>query len=390
MTCVLAIIIPKRAVHRRGDVDRFLDAQRCVNRAGGPDQTAQNRRATNMTKPEESIDLPPMRRSLADEVRGRIALMTAMAGEADHKAVNDLVTKAKGAPFSTEICTLSGAMCGLLFMNHNAHNRPWNPGWSLELERRMKTGLWQKNSMSGGFYDDGLVEDLQHRLAAAALANYTLELAIVFGISKSAIATVDNGKTRSGADAAGLNGIENTTRKQQIVKAVAAYLVRTGDYSAALRSPAEVSSAIETDNDMLDQAIEVGERSRAGNSKPVLKSVVADMVVYLLLKSGWPLQRIREKLTQFQTGISMVSNDEPFYVAATYIEARRKRPTRPLSLVKEIAIAIFALVEDQRGVKAIQPKHVKAAIDGKTMPNPAYPDPDLDDAVDEAADEAAE
>jgi len=318
----------------------------------------------------------PIKRSIADEVRGKVALATAQATEADHKAVTELIKKATDAAFSVEIHKLTPGMCGLLFLNWNQHNRSWNPQWSLELERRMRNGMWKRNSMSGGFYNDGKIEDLQHRLAAAALAGYTLELPIVFGIAKDAVDTIDGGKKRSGADHAGLDGIENTARKQQIVKAAAAYLLRAGDASAALKSEAEVKNSIESNNKLLEQAIQIGEQSKAGITNPVLKTSTADMVTYLLLKSGWPLQRIRQKLALFQTGVSTVGENDPFFVASNFIDARRKKSSRgeKLNTTKEIAVVVFAMVEAEKGIKSIQAKHVKAAVDGKLVPSPAYPE----------------
>jgi hypothetical protein len=324
----------------------------------------------------ENEKVVPIKRSLADEVRGEIAIAASKATEKDHKAVNDLIRRATNSAFSVELITLTPAMCALLFLNHNSHNRPWSPGWSLELARRMKTGQWKRNSMSTGFYNDGTVEDMQHRLAAAALADTTLTVPCAFGIEKDAVDTIDGGKRRSGADHAGLDGITDPGRKQAIVKAAANYLVRAGDAAAALKSEAEVKRAIETNDQMLAQAIELGEQSRHGIAGGgTLKQSSADALAYVLLKSGWPVQNIRDKLGMFQTGISTVSEDEPFYVAAKLIEARKKKAARgeKLTLAKEIGIAVFAMVETQKGVKAIQLRIVKAAVDGKTVPDPRFP-----------------
>ena len=325
---------------------------------------------------DNSEKVVAIKRTLADEVRGNVAIATSKATEKDHKAVAELVRRATGASYSVEMVTLTPGMCGLLFLNHNSHNRPWNPGWTLELARRMKGNQWKQNSMAIGFYADGTVEDMQHRCGAASLSDTTWTVPCVFGVDKDAVDTIDGGKRRSGADHAGLDGITDPGRKQAIVKASANYFVKSGDGTAALKSEAEVKAAIEANDQILTQAIEIGEQSRAGIAGGgVLKQGSADAVVYVLLKSGWPVQSIREKLALFQTGVSTIGESEPFFVAANLIEARKKKAVRgeKLTLLKEIGIAIFAMVQTEKGVKSIQAKHVKAAVDGKTAPDPQFP-----------------
>jgi hypothetical protein len=239
----------------------------------------------------------------------------------------------------------------------------------------MKTGQWKQNSMGIGFYVDGTIEDMQHRLGASALAGMTWTVSCTYGVAKDAVDTIDGGKRRSGADHAGLDGITDPGRKQAIVKAAATYFVRAGDLSAALKSELEVKNSIEANDQLLAQAIDIGEQSEVGNSHPALKQSSANIVAYVLLKSGWPAQSIREKLTLFQTGLSTVGESDPFFVASSLIEARKKRAARgeKLTVVKEIAIAIFAMVETEKGIKSILPKHVRAAVDGKSAPDPRFP-----------------
>ena len=156
-------------------------------------------------------------------------------------------------------------------------------------------------------------------------------------------------------------------------------MIKAGDSGAALKSETEVKSAIEANDDLLTQALGIGERSLVGKSIAVLTVQTASMVAYLMLKWGWQAQRIHEKLALFQTGTSMVSNDEPFYVASTYIGAKRKRAARgeKLTTTSELAVVIYAMVEAERGVKAIQAKHIKAAAEGRARaPCATYPDLD--------------
>ena len=246
----------------------------------------------------------------------------------------------------------------------------------------MVSGQWRKNNATVGFYVDGQIEDGQHRLSGAAIAGHTLETAMVFGIERDAIVTVDDLAARHGSDHAKLNGIADASAKQSIVRMVAAYLTKTGNKDAALRSESEVHDAIRVNNDVLNSAIDIGNSSLKNIVDPVLKATPAHALSYLMLRVGWPELRIREKLALFQSGVSMDGEKTPYFVAAEVIKAARSKAQgrERLSTVKELGVAIFAMVSAERGVRATQPSAFKSAVK-KTLPDPHYPD----DAMKEAA-----
>jgi hypothetical protein len=94
---------------------------------------------------------------------------------------------------------------------------------------------WRYNNASIGFYVDGWLEDGQHRLSAAALAGYTLETTVTFGIETNAIITVDDGAGRHASDVAKLDNIKGGKTKQAIVSTAARYLLKTSAPNAKLR-----------------------------------------------------------------------------------------------------------------------------------------------------------
>ena len=317
----------------------------------------------------------PLKKSLADEVRAQVTEVAAKASEKDRDAVAKLIKRAQGAAYGADTVELTAGMCALLFLFHNSHNRPWSAGWSLELSRRMKAGAWKLNSMSAGFYKDGLLEDGQHRLAAGAISGVTWTVIVVFGVDHGSVDTIDGGRRRSGADHAMLDGITDPSKKQAIVKTAANYFVRSGDASFALRSEAEVKAAIESNDALLVQAIEIAANSRQNVGTPQLKESVASAIAYVMMKGSWPTQVIREKLAYFQqSGGSTEGENDPFFVAVQLLDAGRKRAARgeKLTMAKEMGIVIFALIEAQKGTKAVQKKRFEAAVK-KSVPDPRYP-----------------
>lgn len=317
----------------------------------------------------------PIKTSAADLLRARITEIAASASETDRNAVTKLVKRAENAEYSSDVITLTAGMCALLFLFHNSHNRPWSASWSEELARRMKAGNWKKNSMSAGFYKDGLLEDGQHRLAAAAISGTAWIVVLVFGVEQGSVDTIDGGRRRSGADHALLDGIADPTKKQAIIKAAASYFVRSGNAEAALKSEAEVKNAIEFNDGLLVQAIEIGVQSRERIPDPQLKESTASAIAYIMMKSEWPIQIIREKLAYFQQcGGSQLGENDPFFVTVKLLEDGRRRAAKgeKLTTNKEMAYVLLAFIEAAKGTKAVQKKRFVDAVK-KSLPDPRYP-----------------
>jgi hypothetical protein len=332
--------------------------------------------------PETPDAKPP---TPAEQARAEVNVVAEGATTEEKRQCTELVERAKAGKFDAGIVSLTPAICAILFLRHNPHNRDWRVDGAKgcrEYARRMLGGQWRKNNATIGFYIDGQIEDGQHRLSGAAIAGHTLETAVVFGIERDAIVTVDDLAARHGSDHAKLNGIADASAKQAIVRMVAAYLIKTGNKEAALRSESEVHDAIRANNDALNSAIDIGNGSLKNIVDPVLKAAPAQALSYLMLQVGWPEQRIREKLALFQTGVSMDGEKTPYFVAPEVIKAARSRMQRAdrLSTVKELGIAVFAMVSAERGVRALQPSAMRGAVK-KTLPDPKYPD----DAIKEAA-----
>jgi hypothetical protein len=332
---------------------------------------------TNLKTTTGSVPFPKNLISIADEVRNQIIAVCTKASADDKKRISEIIAQAKRGEFMATVAVITPPMAAILFLEYNPHNRDWRPDGPRscrEYSRRMTAGQWKKNNATVGFYCDGQIEDGQHRLSAAALAGYTLEVTIVFGIQRDAIVTVDDGLARHGSDHAKLNGILNASVKQTIIKTAAAYLVKAGDKDAALKSEAEIFEAIKMRDALLDEAIEIGKASGQNIVEPVLKDAAAATLTYLMLTNAWPAQRIREKLALFQTGVDNDGEKTPFFVAAEVIKTARKKSEAKdrLSGVKELGVAVYAMTAAERGVRALSSGTLRGAIK-KELPNPAFP-----------------
>lgn len=319
-------------------------------------------------------DVATPKPTISEQLRTSVITVAGAVSDADRRALADLVEEARRGAYAATVKTITPGMGAMLFLNHNPHNRDWSPLWSQELQRRMTTGQWRKNNASIGFYADGVLADGQNRCVASALANFTMNVPVVFGIDRDAITTIDNGKLRHASDAVKLEGISHPKRKEALVKTVAAYMVKTGDRSSQLRSETEIARQIERDNVMLEDAIEIGMASANNIATPQLKEAIACGTAYLMLKGNWPTSRIREKLAAFQTGVSQDGENEPFFVAATVLGKARDARTKKdrLTPVRELGVVMYAMTVSEKGITAVQRQKFKDAIKNE-LPSPAYP-----------------
>lgn len=309
-------------------------------------------------------------------VRGRLTEVAKEATDAEKQLVAGIQQKAKKGERAAEMLTLTPAVCALLFLNENGHNRDFKPNIAEEYARRARSGAWLSNNASIGFYADGEVADGQHRLAMSALSGFVLkDYLVVYGMQRGAIGTVDCGFARDGASHAKLDGIQEASVKQSIVKAHAAYMDRVNGHNFKLRSPAEVRDAIERNDSTLDVCIRLGEESTRNRLKPVFDKKEAAQLAYLLIAGKWPEDRVREKLALFQAGQSQDGENSPYFVAGTLINLSKddaKKRDR-LTGVKQLGVAIYAMVETEKGIKATTKNKIKDHVNAKLMPNPQYP-----------------
>jgi hypothetical protein len=269
-------------------------------------------------------------------------------------------------------------MSALIFIHANPHNRKWQVGKTNEYARRMSVGQWcNEHNQLPGFYDTGELEDAQHRFAACALIGYTWKTLTVFGIKRAAISTVDAGLKRSGADHAGLDGIENGKLKETILRTAASYLVRRGDKAAAIRSEAEMSKAIKAKDSQLSLAIDIARGSETNLVNPLLKTPVTATTAFLMVEHGWAEMRVREKLALFNSGQSDQSDKDPFFVAGEMITKSHERGDKrdKLNSVNEVGLILIVMgMTEHSHAKAIQKSSLRATLK-KGLPDPTYTPP---------------
>ena len=108
---------------------------------------------------------------------------------------------------TTSIETITPAIAAGL-LSRNDHNRPVRRNVVAKYARDMATGSFR--SLSGQsitIADDGTLVDGQHRLMAIVAAEESFEFVVVRGVDRAAFDVVDQGVSRSAADAIALHGV---------------------------------------------------------------------------------------------------------------------------------------------------------------------------------------
>jgi hypothetical protein len=314
--------------------------------------------------------------SQLEELRTEIAAVAATATPEDHRIVAEIITTAKHGERKVVPYTLTAPVMAILHSRHNPHNRDVNVMWVRELARRMQAGQWRWNNELPGFYGSGELGDSGHRLAAGAIARFRWETAIVFGIERDSITTIDDGRKRHGHEAAKLNGIQMAALKEKVLRLATAYLVKAGDRDVApLRSVMETADGVARESSTLEMAIEIARASAVNVVNPVLKETVAAVISFLMLTHRWPELRVREKLALFNQGnYSEVGENDPFFVAGEAITAARKKIDSKdrLNTNKEIGVVLSVMEMTARGVRAVRKAQLLAGVK-KSLPDPTYP-----------------
>lgn len=313
-----------------------------------------------------------------DDVRTRIVAIAATATPEERDAVREIIARATNGERSCGFYKLTPPMSALIFLEHNPHNRDWRVEGvkgCLEYERRMRGRLWKYNGIGLGFYVTGALADGQHRLSGAALAEYTLEVPIAFGVQLGAVDTIDEAIGRHASDHAKLEGIGDAQRKQTVIKNAGRYFSKAGIASDSLLSEAEIKEAIRRNDALLTDALRIGDGSIENVVNPLLKGVQAAEIAYVMLKSGWPPRNVIDKIALLQLRVSRDGEHSPYFVAAKMIADSRDRRARSerLTTVKEIAVCVKAFLDAESGITAVQVRMIREAINKKRLPDPTYP-----------------
>ena len=157
----------------------------------------------------------------------------------------------------------------------------------------------------------------------------------------AAIIAIDTGKTRQASDFLGIgNQVADPRRKQAMVRQAYATLRRLAKDEEGPARMFSVQAAPATatwsrrsrpTDLMLNEAIQIGNESTRGRSKPTFKPHEAASFAFLLLLKGWPKARVIADLDRFQSGEDREGGNSPLFVAADQLQkdAQKREGANP-------------------------------------------------------------
>jgi hypothetical protein len=186
------------------------------------------------------------------------------------------------------------------YLERNDINRKFKLHHVTRLASDISEGRWNINGSSIVFNGDGTLLDGQHRLAAIVKAGVPVDMLVVRGVSKSAMATIDSGVSRSAGDVAYMQGYANATSLIGTIRllvcakhnnATTGQMMTTGSVMEFLRRHPHLEDSV----------------AAARKFKRLMPTVPIAAWHYLAFYVGGQHQEVRQAYSVLETGI-------PFYV----------------------------------------------------------------------------
>ena len=301
------------------------------------------------------------------------------ATDEDRTLAQSLVDQAKTGKRESAVVRLRPGTAAILFFDFNKQNRSWRSAVTEEYADEIARGEWEFTNQGIGFLNSGNVGDGQHRLGGVALAGVEVEMTVTFGMTFESIIAIDTGHRRQAADFLGIEKMPEAKRKQAMIKQSFSTLRRlSGEDMEAARpyvlrpGNRDIVAAIKTHDRLLNEAIEIGDESVRGRSKPTFKPSEAGSFAFLLLLKGWPKAKVIADLDVFQSGEDREGGNSPLFVAADQLQKDAQR-REGATIVARFAAAIKAFVLHEQGIKAVRVSEIRSAMKTKTAVDASFP-----------------
>lgn len=308
----------------------------------------------------------------------KIRTAYAAATAEDKALVKSLLEKADKP--GAEMIDLPPGAAAILFLDHNQQNREWKHQVSEAYAEEINDGKWEFTNQGLGLLVTGNLGDGQHRAGGGAMSGKTVRIVVAFGMAVTSIIAVDTGHRRQASDFLAIEkAVAEPKRKQAVLKQAFSTLKKyaASDEEArpyVLTTNRDTVNAIKAHDRLLTDAIEIGDESVRGRSKPTLKVNEAAALSLVFLLKGWPKAKIIADLDIFQSGEDREGGSTPLFVAADQL-AKDAAKKDGHSTAARFAVAIKAFVLHEQGVKAVRVADIRAAMKAKEGIDATFPGP---------------
>ena len=293
-----------------------------------------------------------------------LALAVRSATANDREIADSILSLVTSSEPQTSIIEFTPGAAAILLAETNKHNRELRYPKALGYSKQMKNGQWKLQGQGFQWYDTGNLGDGQHRLLGMVLSGVTLKFTVFTGLEEAAVDTLDLCTKRTAADAAALEGIQNSKLKEATLKSANTYLSKI-DRRLPFDSVHTLKLGIRQYDQLLDKAIAVAEAAATGVVTPTIHVKFATAVAFVLLVSDWDVAEVTPLLKEFQSGVLRegASDHSPLFVAGDYLDKKESTPSQ------QWLIIIKALIMAKEGVTAVKSREF-TSIKTKPAPDP--------------------
>ena len=205
----------------------------------------------------------------------------------------------------------------------------------------MKNGRWQLNGEPIVFDEEGILKNGQHRLAAIAKGNITIEMTVVRNVSKD-VNVFDVGMNRTAMQIVNANDLEISSR----ITGAVSLLIDQINY------PSKTAVADYTMANV-NELMRANKACTAGNDKITQKAACV-LASYLMLKTGMPYYEVEVFFRAFarleENGMDGY-DPSPAFVARRMFDDRFKHRSGRMVQREQLEILIMAM-QDFHGKKS--------------------------------------
>lgn len=236
------------------------------------------------------------------EAQKRAGLLARAAGPFGPQVAKvDWIFRAHDLP-ETKRCLITPELAMKILDELNTANRPLRVGRVNYWAKVIRQDRWKYTHQGVAFDTRGRLQDGQHRLAAAVMENYTLDINVSVGMPVENFGVVDVGAGRTGADTLAVNGGQYVSTTSGAIRHIVVYELFGGEMRSGLKNRISNDIIAEKEQEFgeyLAYAVKKAEDIYYTKSSPKMSKVAMATAIYLI---GNRLPKDDERLEEFLRG----------------------------------------------------------------------------------------
>jgi len=255
--------------------------------------------AVNATPVEDNLDGTSKKMV---EMKRKLQQIAAQATNEDHAIVAEFLRCGAGS----RRLRITPSAAAIIVLYHNPKNRHVSVTKIEFLCGVIDDGDWRGTHHQGGAATpEGTLGDGQHRLISCALSGQAIEMLVTSDVPFDDIMdVVDQMLPRLPGQALRMRGWERGEEAAPLADKLAQYVHQREHGIKPRLSGLKIQRFSRENQEVLDQAIEIGEKSRENVTKPCLTKAEASLVAAICMFDGWDYTQTAGFIALVQQGIA--------------------------------------------------------------------------------------